>query len=138
MREDTDLLQDAEAQQFYAVASAIRAKQPRIAILENVVGLKRVLQKVVDHLKSMGPYEVVVLEVDPSRLGLDVSRPRLYIIMWHVSVLADINRGETLKKNAQACLASAEAALSKGRKRKWEDALFGEESNLVKAWRKAQ
>ena len=139
LRHHSDLLDDAEAQQFFAVADAIGKLQPRAAVLENVPGLSQVIDKIMARLRRCGRYLVVNITIDPASLGTDLSRPRIYILMVHKSVL----QGET----EQSLLGIFERRLETverffqglgGAKRKWEELLFDEMSSPVQEWRQAK
>ena len=51
-------LLDKRARPFFSVASGIQRSQPGIAILENVIGLKPCLAKVLARLRRCGTYKV--------------------------------------------------------------------------------
>ena len=79
------LWRDPNAKQFNATIPTIAATQPQLAILENVLGLKKVWQRVHKHLKGLMHYHILgPLKIDPhADLGEVVRRPRLYIILVH-------------------------------------------------------
>ena len=60
----------------------------QVVVLENVLGLNKVMSTVRSKLAECGPYCIAVLEIDPARLGADIRRPRLFIIMIDESFLA--------------------------------------------------
>ena len=54
--------------------SGIKAAAPMLIVLENVMGLSKVLDKVMSMLRCCGPYKIKVLKIDPSQLGMSVRR----------------------------------------------------------------
>ena len=57
--------------------ATLRARLPALAVLENVLGIYRVLDKVWRHLRALGWYDVYTLKLDPALMGEPVSRPRV-------------------------------------------------------------
>jgi site-specific DNA-cytosine methylase len=94
------LLKEPTARPFLGVLRTLRACHPAVAVLENVIGLKRVLAHVMRRLTAVGPYHVVVLEMDPRHLGEPVRRPRLYIVMIRRDVAA-VSDTQSLDRLAQ-------------------------------------
>jgi site-specific DNA-cytosine methylase len=135
LRHETLWMEDPEAKQFYKVTSAIKESQPRLAILENVKGLKKVIRKVMQHLRECGQYRILLLEIDVKDLGVDVSRPRIFIIMLHKTIVNPGDTEELLCQRSQEMLADVVSHFGRTQKRAWEDLLFDEASSPVKRWR---
>lgn len=75
------LLKDSNAKVFYACLDYIRQRRPRIFVLENVMGLVRVLPKLLKLLRAAGGgYAVIALKTNPVDLGEPVQRPRIYLV----------------------------------------------------------
>lgn len=69
------------ARPFVQMLKTLQAVQPAAAVLENVLGLSRHLQKVWGRLKALGMYHVLTCEIDPAKMGEPVCRPRLYFVL---------------------------------------------------------
>ena len=76
----TRLLHEKESAIFFAVVDRIHKVMPPSFVLENVLGIRRVLPEVLKALTDSGLYSVIVLEMDPSNLAEPVLRPRLYFL----------------------------------------------------------
>lgn len=111
-----------------------QASRPAIAILENVLGIDRVLGAILTRLRQCGRYRVLVVEICPSKLGTDVRRPRYYFIMIRADVALDSQRA--LQTRVDEALARLEGRFARTRPAKWETLLFNEDHALVQAWRK--
>ena len=74
----TRLLEEPEADVFRAVVQRLRTVRPPLYILENVVGISRGQDAVVEELESGGLYNVITQQMDPCELAEPVRRPRLY------------------------------------------------------------
>lgn len=81
------------------------ADSPKVVVLENVLGLRQVLEEVKSELKSCGNYAIEVLELNPTpggmndvtetahlRLdfGVNCTRNRLYILMLRRDYIKDL------------------------------------------------
>ena len=55
------MLADKEARQFYKVVEEIRRERPPIFLLENVIGLLRVKNDVMNELSTVGPTSYITL-----------------------------------------------------------------------------
>ena len=111
----------------------LQASQPKLVILENVLGLLKVLKDIVSHLRTVGPYHILILTVCPSRLGVDVRRPRFYILMLR----RDVVRGrseKTLQTMVDRELEHAESAFERLPRRDFEHLLFPETHPCVRKW----
>lgn len=75
------LLAEASARPFWGVLATIREACPPLVILENVVGLRRVLPTILKHLVSLRHYFVLLQQMDPTHMGEPVRRPRLYFLL---------------------------------------------------------
>ena len=65
LRNSTKLLQDKEARQFWKVTATIREQRPRMVVLENVQGLRKVIDDVMEELNSIPGYFIAHFDVDP-------------------------------------------------------------------------
>ena len=59
------LFKEAAAKPYFAMLKVLREKRPRLAILENVVGLGRVMSKVLRDLQRLRWYHVLAMRIDP-------------------------------------------------------------------------
>ena len=75
----TKLLEEKEAQIFFAVLRRLQTMQPTSFVLENVEGIKRCMGEVLTFLRDAG-YHVIVELLNPSALGEPVQRPRYYFV----------------------------------------------------------
>ena len=80
------LLREAKARPFYAMLDTLRSRLPALAVLENVVGIYRVLGKIWRLLRALGWYDVYTLTLDPKHMGEPVARPRAYFVLVRVDV----------------------------------------------------
>ena len=74
------MLADKEARQFYKVVEEIRRERPPIFLLENVIGLLRVKNDVMNELSTVGSYFIHHLMLDPLQYACPASRKRVYFI----------------------------------------------------------
>ena len=79
-RHRTRLMAEPAAKPFFAVLRLIKAKRPATFVLENVLGLRKVMDRIVADLKRVPGYYVFVFAVDPKEFGEPISRPRIYIL----------------------------------------------------------
>ena len=77
----TKLFREAAAKPYFALLEVLREKAPPIAILENVVGLGRVVQKVLRDLQRLRQYYVLWMNINSEDLGEPVARPRYYFLL---------------------------------------------------------
>ena len=105
------LFKEQSARPFIGVLRTIRHCHPAVAVLENVIGLKRVLAPVSRRLRAVGRYHLVVLEMDPRHLGEPVRRPRLYMLLIRhdVAVASDAGSLTELAQHIWQSLACARA-----------------------------
>ena len=76
---NTRLLEEDQAKIFYSVVTRVRKSQPASFVLENVPGIQRCMDEVMQTLRDLG-YMVVVHLLNPTDLGEPVSRPRYYFV----------------------------------------------------------
>ena len=76
---NTKLLDEEQAKIFYSVVMRIRKTQPATFVLENVQGIQRCMDEVMQLLRDLG-YLVAVCLLNPTDLGEPVSRPRYYFV----------------------------------------------------------
>ena len=79
---------------LFATIDTIRLQQPRLAVLENAVGLRRVLPQVLRMIRALNLYVVVQLQLDPTEFGLPVRRPRLYFLLVRRDVALTTDESE--------------------------------------------
>ena len=77
----TTLLKDPNAKPYFAMLRYLRAKLPALAILENVIGLNKVMNRVLRDFEQLGCYHIIRMPIDPMKLGEPVSRPRYYFVL---------------------------------------------------------
>ena len=77
----TRLFGEAAAKPYFAMLRVLRDRRPSLAILENVIGINRVMAKVLRDLERLRWYHVLVLLIDPQHFGEPVSRPRYYFVL---------------------------------------------------------
>lgn len=94
------LLDEPQAQIFWAVARRILLVRPACFLLENVEGIRRVQSEVVKALRAEGLHMVQTLKMDPRDLGEPLSRPRIYFfgIRSDVARVTDKQLGDVLEK----------------------------------------
>ena len=80
LRQNSEMLDDPEARQFFKVRDEISRCKPPIFLLENVLGLLRVKTQVMKHLNSAGEYYVHVCVLDPLHFACQLSRRRVFFI----------------------------------------------------------
>ena len=80
-RHKTRLLKEAAAKPFLELLKVLEERKPALAVLENVVGIETVMQKVCQMLGKLGCYFVIVVKIDSEALGVPLRRPRYYFIL---------------------------------------------------------
>ena len=95
---DTRLLKEAAAKPFFKVLEVLRERKPRLAVLENVLGIRKVITKVLKYLEKLEIFTIIVLPIDSQDLGEPLARPRYYFILVRrdVGVLSDTNKIKSL------------------------------------------
>jgi site-specific DNA-cytosine methylase len=88
------------------VTETIREQKPRMVVLENVIGLKRVIDDVMEELDSIPGYFTMHIDIDPYTLGCPTARPRIYILM--------ISRASLIDGSDEALQVQAENVLKAG------------------------
>ena len=77
----TRLLREEAAKPFFKVLEVLRSRQPKLAVLENVFGIRQVMKRILRCLRELRIYWVICLPIDPQDLGEPVSRPRFYFLL---------------------------------------------------------
>jgi len=77
------------AKPFRAVLKTLAAALPAVAVLENVSGIQRYMQKVWRHLRALRWYEVLTVRLDPADMGEPVRRNRYYFLLLRADVAKD-------------------------------------------------
>ena len=80
-RHSTKFLQEASAKPFFATVAVFRQCQPRVAVFENVLGIRAVLPKALRKLRQVAGYYIFVVPIDSVDLGEPVCRPRIYFVL---------------------------------------------------------
>ena len=75
------LLREAAAKPFFEVLAVLRKNQPKLAVLENVIGIRQVMGKILRYLRGLKIYWIIVLPIDAQDLGEPVARPRYYFLL---------------------------------------------------------
>ena len=94
----TRLLKEDAAKPFFCILRVLRERKPKLAVLENVMGIRQVMAKVLRYLGGTRMYQVIVLPIDSLDLGEPVSRPRYYFLLVRrdVGVLNDAKQIKSL------------------------------------------
>ena len=77
---------EVQARPFTAVLKTLRTMLPPVAVLENVVGVARYLEKVWSRLSQLRWYEVLTVRINPKDMGEPVVRNRIYFILVRLDV----------------------------------------------------
>jgi site-specific DNA-cytosine methylase len=87
----TKLLREKAAKVFFKCVKVIAAKLPPLVILENVMGIAKVMDRVAKELQKLQGYFIFVVPIDSKDLGEPVARPRYYFILVRrdAAVLSD-------------------------------------------------
>ena len=80
-RHRTRLLQEAAAKPFKKLLKVLEERKPALAVLENVLGIAKVMNIVCRMLAKLGCYFVIVVKLDSQDLGVPIARPRYYFIL---------------------------------------------------------
>ena len=104
-RHKTRLLKEAAAKPFMKLLKVLEERKPALAVLENVVGIEKVMQQVCKMLGKLGCYFVIVVKIDSEALGVPLRRPRYYFIL--------VRKDVSITKNLDS-LASLGKAIMKG------------------------
>ena len=78
---NTKLFREKAAKPYFEILRILREKEPPLAILENVVGLGRVVDKVLRDLRRLRRYYVLWMQINSEDLGEPVARPRYYFLL---------------------------------------------------------
>ena len=128
LHRDSAFFQQAEARPFFAMIRTLRACLPAVAVLENVLGIKRVLCKVWRALRSLRWYEVLTVVIDPSTHGEPVSRPRVFFLLVRVDVA--VARGSALDQLAMRLLRVGQTTTRAGLSQR----MLPSSSSVVQQW----
>ena len=88
------LLREEAAKPFFEVLEVLRHKKPKLAVLENVLGIRQVMRKVLRYLRGLKFYWIIVLPIDSQDLGEPVARPRYFFLL--------VRRGVEVLKSAES------------------------------------
>ena len=80
-RHSTRLMREETAKPFFEVRRMISHHRPKVAVLENVMGILAVMDKVVAHLQRIPGYIIIVMPINCADLGQPVNRPRYYFVL---------------------------------------------------------
>lgn len=89
LHSDTLLFSEPAARPFFAALALIRCRKPKLAVLENVMGMLRAdaLPRVHQELSALKGFHYIILpNLSPTRFGIPVNRPRVYIVVARVDV----------------------------------------------------
>lgn len=107
--------EDPATQPWHAGLDTIRNMRPAICILENVHGLLRTLDKVLESLHGIGGYYIAhFINEGPQKFGYPLSRPRVYLVMVRTDA-ATVKSDEALQSALLSNLKFIQEACS-GRK----------------------
>jgi site-specific DNA-cytosine methylase len=90
LRSSSQFLEDKEARQFFQVCDEMEHLRPMVIILENVMGIRKVLKQVLARLHHVGDYYITTQSIDPLLLGAPIARNRIYFIMVNREVIQDL------------------------------------------------
>ena len=107
-RHNTRLMREAAAKPYFELLRVLRAKRPALVILENVLGLRIVLDRVLRDLQKLRWYTILYFILDPTQFGEPVARPRYYILLLRQDAAVSQNVGDMVEF-IQSCLSAARA-----------------------------
>jgi len=107
-RHKTRLMREAAAKPYFELLRVLRAKRPALAILENVLGFRIVLDRVLRDLQKLGWYTVLYFIIDPTQFGEPVARPRYYILLLRQDAAVSQNM-EDIVEFIKSCFSAARA-----------------------------
>ena len=105
-RHKTKLMREPAAKPFWKVLELLRERKPRLAILENVMGIKKVMAKVLKDIKKLGLYSIFVIPIDSKELGEPVARPRMYFVLVRADVRVCDDTAKLADLAKRLCLAA--------------------------------
>jgi site-specific DNA-cytosine methylase len=123
------LLRDPNARQLQTIVDTIKLLEPCVVILENVKGISRVMEHVKRILQQAGTYIMHDMQINPTRLGANVDRERVYIIMLHTSMVGK----RDVTRLLESTLARIEHAMGSDASIPWEELLFADAHDLVRS-----
>ena len=99
-RHNSRLLQEAAAKPFKKLLEVLAERKPALAVLENVMGIKKVMKQVCQKLVKLGCYIITITKIDSVELGVPVRRPRYYFVLVRkdVAITTDTARLKSLGK----------------------------------------
>ncbi len=86
LRHKSGFLKEAAAKPFWAMLQTLAAQLPALGVLENVMGIRRVMSQLKRALARLRVYHAVALPVNPTDYGEPVARPRFYILLLRCDV----------------------------------------------------
>jgi len=86
---------EAKAAPFKAMLRMLRARRPRLVVLENVAGILDVQEKLDRALRSLKVYRTLMLRLDPTMFGDLVRRPRVYMLLLRLDSLVHASAADT-------------------------------------------
>ena len=105
------LMREVAAKPYFQLLKVLRSKLPAMAILENVVGLRKVLRRVLRDLKALRCYTILYFILDPTHFGEPVSRPRYYFLLLRRDAVVSRNVGDIVDF-VKRCLSAARAPVT--------------------------
>ena len=80
-RHRSRLLKEEAAKPLKKLLEVLEVRKPPLAVLENVLGIEKVMRQVCKMFTKLGCYFVIVVKIDCKELGVPVRRPRYYFIL---------------------------------------------------------
>ena len=105
-RHKTKLMREPAAKPFWKMLELLRERKPRLAVLENVMGIKSVIARVLKDMKKLGLYSIFVIPIDSKDLGEPVARPRVYFVLVRVDVRVCDDTAKLADLAKRLCLAA--------------------------------
>jgi site-specific DNA-cytosine methylase len=105
-RHSTKLLKEETAKPYRTLLKVLAECLPSVGVLENVAGLKVVMDKVLADLRHLKSYLVMVVPMDAADLGDSVHRTRYYSILVRRDVAVDDDVAELADVAKQMCCAA--------------------------------
>ena len=79
--------------------SVLGERKPALAVLENVLGIAKVMTIVCRMLAKLGCYFVIVVKLDSQDLGVPIARPRYYFILVRKNAAITVEPGARPHQN---------------------------------------
>ena len=127
----TKLFKEVAAKPYFAVLKFLKHRRPALAVLENVLGLRRVIGKVLRDLEKLKWYYVFWMTIDSEDLGELVARPRCYFLLVRrdASISSDVS---AMAEFCQRCLKGTRAPVQQHVRTR----MFPNDSPEVQSWMK--